>query len=132
MRQRNAGEAHLGTGDGIADMRGGIARSDSKKGLQHNASSAVISTALLALCWNYDRGTAMMLAEGDGNLGRVAQGFVHPKRTLETNNGLGVNLTDAAFRQIQNLANFPEREFFVVIERHDHALSFRQGFNRFR
>lgn len=52
--------------DGIAGVRGGIAKENSKKGLQHKASNAVGITALLALCWNYDWGTAVMQAEKDG------------------------------------------------------------------
>ena len=36
--------------------------------------------------------------KGRSTLGRVALDFVNPKSILETNNGLGVNLTNPAFR----------------------------------
>jgi hypothetical protein len=57
-------------------------------------------------------------------LGCVALAFVDSKSILETNNGLGMNLTNPAFRQTENLSNFSEREFFVVIQGHNHAFSF--------
>ena len=101
----------------------GVARTKKQRGGNHRAAYMLVLDMSIA-------GPPSCKRKGRSSLGRVALDFVNPKSILETNNGLGMNLTNPAFRQTENLTNFPEREFFVVIQGHNHALSFRESFDR--
>ena len=123
MQEKKEGVAPQHRGTVSQALQFGITEGKNRRrGAQKNSKAVGVTALLLMSGFAHILVLDMSIAgppsckrKGKSTLGCVALVFVNPKSILETNNGLGVNLTNPAFRQAENLTNFSKREFFVVI-----------------